>query len=100
MMESWYSWIGDALNEIRKEEEEVIKRWMTLASYTNNPIGYYRDIANKTMEIYATRPGCLIGVGGKYVDVFKQMLKDTFGGDWKVKFIEIRGGMVEVRDEL
>lgn len=94
------SWIYDVLNEIRLEEEGAIERWMTLAGYNNNPIGYYRDIDNKTMEIYATRPGVLIGKGGKCVEEFKQILKDTFGGDWKVKFIEIRGGMVEVRDEL
>lgn len=46
------------------------------------------------MEIHTIRPGVLIGRAGVNVEKFEKILSDEFGGEWKVKFIEIRGGFV------
>ena len=51
------------------------------------------------MEIYSTRVGVLIGKAGVNVDLLKEMLTDEFRGEWKVKFIEIRGGFVDTRKD-
>lgn len=75
--------------------EQTIQKWLDSIGYTE-PVGYYRDISNKTMEIYTTRPGILIGKHGVSVYAFQKMLEEEFHGEWKVKFIEIRGGFVNM----
>lgn len=46
------------------------------------------------MEIYTQHPGMLIGKYGKDVHEFQDMLNQEYRGDWKVKFIEVRGGFM------
>lgn len=77
------------------KEEAVIKKWLDEIGY-KGPVGYYRKISDREMEIYTTRPGPLIGKAGVNVEKFKKMLSDEFRGEWKVKFVEIRGGFVNV----
>ena len=48
------------------------------------------------MIIYATRIGCLIGKAGINVAEFEKMLTEEFYDEWKVSFVEIRGGFVNV----
>lgn len=86
---------GEALEYMKNLEESMLKRWLFEIGY-NEPIGYYRNISSRTMEIYATRPGLLIGRAGVDVDKLKRMLTDEFHGEWKVKFIEIKGGIIDI----
>lgn len=46
------------------------------------------------MEIYTQHPGVLIGKYGKDVHEFQDMLNEEYRSDWKVKFIEVRGGFM------
>lgn len=78
---------------LKNKEESIIKKWLSEIGYAG-PVGYYRNISDREMEIYTTRPGILIGKHGTSVDKFRTMLNEEFGGKWKVKFVEIRGGFV------
>ena len=55
-----------------------------------------RSAWKKEMEIYSTRIGVLVGKAGVNVDKLEKMLSEEFKGKWKVKFVEIRGGFVNV----
>lgn len=82
---------------IKEKEESLLKRWLEkIGCNFKEPIGYYRDSLHRTMEIYTTRPGLLIGKAGIHVDELKQMLSEEFYGEWNVKFVEIRGGFVNI----
>ena len=90
---SWEEFRGDCLVYVKDREEAVLKKWLSEIGYTE-PIGYYRNVGDKVMEIYTIRPGALIGRAGVNVEKFEKILSDEFGGEWKVNFIEIRGGFV------
>lgn len=83
----------DLLEDARVRTEAVIDTWLDKMKYTDS-VAYNRHIGSRTMEIYAHRPGILIGRGGSGVDEFKKLLNEEFGGDWHIKFIEIAGGFV------
>lgn len=85
--------IGNCLVYMKNKEEAVIKKWLDHIGF-NEPVGYYRDAFHRVMEIYTTRPGILIGKAGVNVREFEKMLSEEFFGEWKVKFVEIRGGFV------
>lgn len=48
------------------------------------------------MTIYAEHPGCLIGKAGVYVNKFKDRLKEEFYRDYQIKFVEIRGQIINL----
>ena len=93
--EAWQNFRSEALEYMSNKEKSVIKKWLDKIGYTD-PVGYYRDSLNKTMIIYAQRIGCLIGKAGINVIDFEKMLSEEFYGEWKVSFVEIRGGFVNV----
>lgn len=81
----------------KQREEGVLKQWLRDIGYEyREPIGYYRDITEKTVTIYCHRPGILIGKAGINVDKLQILLSNEFRGEWKVKFVEIRGGFVSI----
>ncbi len=92
---AWEEEIAEVHAYIKNKEETLIKAWLGSIGF-KEPIGYYRNISKNTLEIYTTRPGVLIGRGGVNVDVLRQMLTKEFRGEWQVKFVEIRGGFVQV----
>lgn len=92
---AWMRLREDSFRYVKNLEETVIKKWLDEIGYTD-PVGYYRDSLNKEMTIYTTRPGILIGKAGVTVHKFEKMLSDEFRGDWHVKFVEVRGGFVNV----
>ena len=93
----WEELRAEARAFMKEKEETLLKKWLNKIGYKDKePIGYYRNERNKTMEIYSTRPGVLIGKAGICVDELKKMLADEFRGEWKVKFVEIRGGFVNM----
>lgn len=95
-LDSWLYARAEAMELCRNQEETLLKKWLDMIGNPVDTIAYYRDFCNSTMEIYTTRPGVLIGRAGESVDKLKQMLSDEFRGEWKVKFIEIRGGFLNL----
>lgn len=93
--EAWEELRWECHKFMKEKEEFVIKRWLSTMNYTR-PVGYYMDRYNKTMEIFTTTPGILIGKAGVNIDEFKRMLSEEFHGEWKVKLIEVRGGFVNI----
>jgi ribosomal protein S3 len=95
--ESWEMFRAEAYAFNRDREESLIKTWLEKIGYTyKEPIGYYRNSWKHEMEIYSTRIGHLIGKAGVNVDLLKTMLKDEFHGNWNVKFVEVKGGFVQI----
>ena len=91
----WEEFRAEVYEWMKNKEETLLKKWLDNIGY-KEPIGYYRDAWNKTMEIYSTRIGVLIVKAGANIDELKKMLSDEFHGEWKVKFVEIRGGFVQI----
>lgn len=91
----WMNFRAEAIEFNKNREETIIKKWLSEIGYTEQ-VGYYRNISKKEMEIYAKRVGSLIGKAGVNVERFEKMLAEEFRGEWKVKFVEIRGGFVRI----
>lgn len=91
----WIRFREESYKFNKNREETLLKEWLDNIG-CKEPIGYYRDVVDKTMEIYSTRIGFLIGKAGTNVDKLKEMLTDEFKGEWKVKFVEIRGGFIGI----
>lgn len=91
----WEEEIAEAHAWVKNGNETVLKRWLEGIGY-QDPIGYYVSRWDNVVEIYSTRPGVLIGRAGVHVDALRKMLTEEFGGEWQVKFVEIRGGFVNV----
>lgn len=93
----WEELRAEAHAFMKDKEESLIKKWLDKIGYKGKePVGYYRNSWKKEMEIYSTRVGALIGKAGVHVDLLKKMLTDEFRGEWKVRFVEIRGGFVNM----
>lgn len=91
--EDWIHFRGEALEFNRNREETLLKAWLNEIGY-KEPIGYYRNHSKRTMEIYSTRIGSLIGRAGSNVTKLKNMMEKEFHGKWEVEFFEIRGGFI------
>ena len=89
---------SDAHRWMCETNKALIENWCKEAHYTR-PVGYYNDL-NGTMTIYAEYPGYLIGRAGVYVNQFKESLKEEFHRDYEIKFVEIRGEIVNCKEEL
>lgn len=88
---------AEVLAYAKDRDEALIKTWLNKIGYKDkNPIGYFINLGDKTIELYSTRPGVLIGKAGVNIQELMKMLSDEFRGEWKVKFVEIRGGFVTV----
>ena len=95
--ETWENMRAEAHRYMEEKEKTFLKNWLNKIGYKDKePIGYYRNVCNHTMEIYSRRPGALIGRVGINIDELKKMLSDEFHGEWEVKIIEIRGGFVTI----
>ena len=92
--ESWENFRAEAYEFMKNKEETLLKNWLSDIGCKELTIGYYRDSSNKTMEIYSTRVGALIGLAGANVKKLEEMLSEEFYGDYQVTFIEVRGGFV------
>ena len=95
--EGWEDFRAEVHAFIKDKEESLIKKWLEKIGYTyKEPVGYYLDSRKHEIEIYSTRVGQLIGKAGVNVDLLEKMLTDEFRGEWKVKFVEVRGGFVQI----
>lgn len=96
--EAWQEFRGECLTYVKNWERSVVEKWLNQIGY-KEPVGYFRNRFTREMEIYTTRPGVLIGKAGATVKQFEKMLSEEFHGEWKVRFIEIRGGFANVKGE-
>lgn len=94
-IDKWMRFREEALTYSSSRERSILKEWLDKIGYAE-PVGYYRDTLNDVMEIYSTRPGVLIGKGGSNVKELEQMLFREYRTVYRVKFVEIRGGFVNV----
>jgi ribosomal protein S3 len=82
---------------VHNQHKQLIEDWCKECKVTT-PIGYYNDYQG-TLTIYTDYPGYLIGRGGEKVRKFEETLSKEFGKPYKVKFIEVRGGFVNIKSE-
>ena len=78
--------------------ERTIESWCRATHY-KRPVGYDIDYFNNVITIYAELPGVLIGCQGKHVFKFEDILKEIFHKEYKVKFVEIRGKIVNINNK-
>lgn len=88
---------AEAHKWMQDKNRKAIENWCNEAKYTR-PVGYYNDLKG-TMTIYAEYPGCLIGRAGVFVNKFKESLKEEFHRDYEIKFVEIRGEIINCKEE-
>lgn len=70
--------------------EKVIKKWIKEAKLKED-VHYNIDYAEKTITIYTTRPGYLIGMRGCLIEKYNSIMQkkwDSFAG---FKFVETWG---------
>ena len=93
--EDFQEFRAKALNAAIKEEKDIVTEWLNEIGY-DKPVGYYRNFSTMEFEIYTTKPGVLIGRSGDNIRKFEKMLSERYcHPNWKVKIIEIRGGIAE-----
>ena len=78
--------------------ERIIENWCKEAHY-ERPVGYDLDYSNLVATIYAELPGILIGYQGKHVFKFQDILKERFHRECQVKFVEIRGKIINLNNK-
>lgn len=91
----WEELREEVLKYNKEKQETLLKNWLNKIGFTE-PIGYYFNYSERELELYTIRPGILIGKRGVNVLELKDMMSKEFVGEWKVKFIEIRGGFITV----
>lgn len=79
----------------KKREEGVLNKWLDKMEKFKETIGYSVSLSDKEVIIYTTSPGILIGRAGITVEELRGLLSKEFGGEWSVKFVEIRGGFIK-----
>lgn len=85
MREEAHKW---AVNRERKFLED----WCAEAGL-KEPVAYSYEYY-KGFTIYTNRPGILIGKAGSLVNKYRDRLKEEFGKNNKIKFVEIKNGFV------
>jgi ribosomal protein S3 len=95
--DDWMEFRAQCHELVHNQHKQLIEDWCTKCKVTT-PIGYYNDYKG-TLTIYTDRPGYLIGQGGQMVREFEEAFSKEFGKPYKVKFVEIRGGFVNVNKE-
>ena len=71
-------------------EHKFLENWCTEAGL-KEPIAYDYDY-NKGFTIYTNHPGILIGRAGCLVNKYRDKLKEEFGKNNDIKFVEVKNG--------
>ena len=96
--DEWLEMRAEAHAFMHNMHKKLIEDWCEECKVTT-PVGYYHDYATHTLHIYTDWPGKLIGKGGEAVRKFEETLSKEFRKPYKVKFIEVRGGFVNIKEE-
>lgn len=95
---AWNKFRAKCNREAQDRNDNIIKSWLHKIGHKGT-VGYYFNIIDHIVEIYTRHPGQLIGKEGCNVDDLEKMASDVYVGEWKVKFIEVRGGFINGKDE-
>lgn len=83
-------------NEVHKwavnRERKFLEDWCAEAGL-KEPVAYSYEY-HKGFTIYTNRPGILIGKAGNLVNKYRDRLKEEFGKNNDIKFVEIKNGFV------
>lgn len=90
----WLKTREDAHDFMLNRNKKLIEEWAKSAG-VKTPIGFYND-SNGTLTIYTDKCGQLIGYHGETVNYFKEVLKKEFGKEYKINFVEVKGGFVNL----
>lgn len=93
--DDWMEFRAQCHEIVHNIHKQLIEAWCAECNVTT-PIGYYHEYSTHTLHIYTDWPGKLIGRGGEKVKKFEEALKKEFGKEYQVKFIEVRGGFVNI----
>lgn len=95
---AWNEFRAECNQIAQDKNNKIIKDWLCKIGYKGT-VGYYFNIIDHIVEIYTRHPGQLIGKEECNVYDLEKMASDGHVGKWKVKFIEVRGGFVDGKDE-
>lgn len=70
--------------------ERVMEKWLKEAKLNEN-IHYNIDYKEKTITIYTTRPGCLIGMRGHLIEKYNLIMREMWDSFAGFKFVEMWG---------
>lgn len=91
---AWNEFRAKCSQEAQDRNDNIIRDWLHKIGY-KGIVGYYFNLLEHTVEIYARHPGQLIGKEGCNVYDLEKMVSDKYMGEWKAKFIEVRGGFID-----
>lgn len=74
----------------RGRERKFLEDWCAEAGL-KEPVAYDYEY-HKGFTIYTNRPGVLISKAGSLVNKYRDRLKEEFGKDNDIKFVEIKRG--------
>lgn len=70
--------------------ERVMKKWIKEAKIKED-IHYNIDYDEKTITIYTTRPGWLIGMRGRLIEKYNSIMRENWSSFTGFKFVEMWG---------
>lgn len=91
---AWNEFRAKCNQEAQDRNDNIIKSWLHKIGYKST-VGYYFNFTYHIVEIYTRHPGQLIGKEGRNIDDLEKMASDRYGGEWEVRFTEVRGGFVD-----
>ena len=74
----------------RNRERKFLEDWCTEAGL-KEPVAYDYEY-HKGFTVYTNHPGILIGKAGSLINKYQDRLKEEFGKNNKIKFVEIKNG--------
>lgn len=95
--DEWMEFRAQCNELVHNEHKKLIEDWCAECKVTT-PVGYYNDHKG-TLTIYTDSPGYLIGYKGEKISKFEETLSKEFHKPYKVKFVEVRGGFVNIKSQ-
>lgn len=90
----WMQAREDASIYMKNRNTKIIDAWCSEAHVTS-PVGYYNDL-DGCITVFTDCPGALIGRAGTLVEKYKIQFNEEFHKDYKINFIEVRGGFANI----
>lgn len=88
----------EALEYHDNKNKVIIENWCKECGM-NEPVGYYNDLSKNELTIYTTRCGIMIGKAGKHIDNVRTVLNEEFHRNYDIKFVEIKGRIVNIKTD-
>ena len=92
--DEWMQMREDARVYMKNRNTKILNAWCNEAK-VRSPIGYYNDL-DGSITVFTDHPGALIGKAGTLVEKYKSQFNKEFNRDYKINFVEIRGGFANI----